>query len=250
MNSIAEAIMIGSLYYLAVCDITPWSRVFSQAVFYGLIYGIIYGQLEKGILIGATINALYIGFFSTGGNLPSDQGMAACFTIPIALKLGLDAEVAVSLAMPFGVIGTFLDNLVRAVDGIFWRRSIKHIDDGKYNLLKWEAIILPSIWRYVTATTVMGIIAYIGMNNAEQVLALFPTWLMNGLTAMGKILPGVGFILATMYLGRKDLLPFAVIGFFMYKMTGYSQLIIAIFGAMVAILYVGLLNSAKKAGGK
>lgn len=246
MITIGEAIMIGSLYYLAVCDITPWSRVFSQAVFYGLIYGLIYGQLEKGILIGATINALYIGLFSTGGNLPSDQGMAACFTIPLALKLNLEPEVAVSLALPFGVIGTFLDNLVRAVDGVFWRRSIKHIDDERYDLLGLEAVILPSIWRYVTATITMGIIAYFGYSSAEKVLALFPTWLMNGLTAMGKILPGVGFILATMYLGRKDLLPFAIIGFFMYKMTGYSQIIIGIFGAMIAILYVGLLKKAKQ----
>jgi len=246
MITIGEAIMIGSLYYLAVCDVTPWSRVFSQAVFYGLVYGIIYGQLERGILIGATINALYIGLFSTGGNLPSDQGMAACFTIPLALKLNLEPEVAVSLALPFGVIGTFLDNLVRAVDGVFWRRSIKHIDDGRYDLLKWEAVILPSLWRYVSATVTMGLIAYLGYQHAETVLALFPDWLMHGLTAMGKILPGVGFILATMYLGRKDLLPFAVIGFFMYKMTGYSQVIIGIFGAMVAILYVGLLRKAKE----
>ena len=246
MITIGEAIMIGSLYYLAVCDITPCSRVFSQAVFYGLVYGIIYGQLERGILIGATINALYIGLFSTGGNLPSDQGMAACFTIPLALKLNLEPEVAVSLALPFGVIGTFLDNLVRAVDGVFWRRSIKHIDDEKYDLLKYEAVILPTLWRYVTATVTMGLIAYLGYSNAEKVLSLFPTWLMNGLTAMGKILPGVGFIMATMYLGRKDLLPFAVIGFFLYKMTGYSQIIIGIFGAMVALLYVGLLRKAKE----
>ena len=247
MNTVLEAIMIGSLYYLAVCDITPWSRVFSQAVFYGLVFGIIYGKLKEGIIIGATINALYIGLFATGGNLPSDQGMAACFAIPLALKLNMEPAVAVSLAVPFGIIGTFLDNLVRAVDGVFWRMEQKHINEGKYNLLKFDAVILPSIWRYVSATIVMGLIAYLGLNNAETVLGFFPDWLMRALSAMGKILPGLGFILATMYLGRKELLPFAVLGFFIFKMTGRSTVVMAIYGAMIGLLYVGMLRKAKEA---
>lgn len=247
MNAILEALMIGCLYFLAVCDVTPWSRVFSQAVFYGLIFGIIYGDVTQGIIIGATINALYIGLFATGGNMPSDQGLAACIAIPIALKLGLSAEVAVALAVPFGVIGTFIDNFCRAIAGVWNRTAQKHIAEGKYNLLKFDAVIWPMAMRFVTSTLACALMAYFANTNAEYVLSFFPAWLMSALSTMGGMLPGLGFILATMYLGRKNLLPFAVLGFFIYKSAGVSILMMAIYGAMIALVYVGLIQKDKKA---
>ncbi|WP_297033601.1 PTS sugar transporter subunit IIC [uncultured Enorma sp.] len=245
MEAILEALMIGALYYLAVCDITPWSRVFSQAVFYGLIFGLIYGDLTQGIILGATINALYLGLFATGGNLPSDQGMAACFAIPIALKYGLSAEVAVSLAVPFGVIGTFLDNLIRTINGVWNRMAQKHIEEGKYGMLKYDAVILPTVLRFVLNTIVMAIIAYLGMSNAELVLSYFPDWLMHALTVLGGVLPGLGFVLATIYLGRRKLLPFAVLGFFIYTISGASIVVLGVIGAMIALIYVGMMDDKK-----
>lgn len=41
--------------------------------------------------------------------MPSDPALAACISIPIAVKAGMDPNLAIALAIPFGVIGVFLD---------------------------------------------------------------------------------------------------------------------------------------------
>ena len=66
------------------------------------------------MIIGAGMQLVYLGVTSTpGGNVPSDPALAACISIPIAVKAGMDPNLAIALAIPFGVIGVFLDQLRR-----------------------------------------------------------------------------------------------------------------------------------------
>ena len=51
-----------------------------------------------------------------GGNVPSDPALASAIAIPIALGVGMNAEAAVALAVPFGVLGVFMDQLRRTIN--------------------------------------------------------------------------------------------------------------------------------------
>ena len=42
----------------------------------GLVVGLILGNPVQGVIIGATINIIYLGIISAGGSLPSDSGMS------------------------------------------------------------------------------------------------------------------------------------------------------------------------------
>ena len=64
-------------------------------IFIGFVLGMIYGQVAQGLLIGATIQLVYLGVIATGGNGPADQSLAATIAIPIALQTGMSSEVAV-----------------------------------------------------------------------------------------------------------------------------------------------------------
>ena len=48
--------------------------------------------------------------------MPSDPALASAIAIPIALGVGMNAEAAVALAVPFGVLGVFMDQLRRTIN--------------------------------------------------------------------------------------------------------------------------------------
>lgn len=65
-----------------------------------------------------TIQLVYLGVIATGGNVPADDVLAATIAIPIALQTGMSAEVAVGLAVPFGVLGVFVDQIRRTSNSV------------------------------------------------------------------------------------------------------------------------------------
>lgn len=74
--SIFQAILLGLLYYLTNNG-TPWvtglgSVSIRQPIVCGAITGLILGDVTQGVIIGATINTLYLGFINAGGTLPAD----------------------------------------------------------------------------------------------------------------------------------------------------------------------------------
>lgn len=50
----------------------------------GMIIGLILGDVKTGILMGAAVQALYIGLVTPGGAMPADVNFAAYIGIPLA----------------------------------------------------------------------------------------------------------------------------------------------------------------------
>ncbi len=105
---------------LLVCPFTPRLHLLRDVVTTGGDRGIcraLLGNMQTAMIIGAGMQLVYLGVTSTpGGNVPSDPALAACISIPIAVKAGMDPNTAIALAIPFGVIGVFLDQLRRTLN--------------------------------------------------------------------------------------------------------------------------------------
>ncbi|MDR2257683.1 MAG: PTS sugar transporter subunit IIC, partial [Treponema sp.] len=96
--SILQAILIGAFY--------SWSReipitnfmLFRHGPIMGLIVGIIMGDPIKGMIIGATINMLYVGLMNVGTVGSSEPMGATFFGVGMAFAAGLTTEQAIPLA--------------------------------------------------------------------------------------------------------------------------------------------------------
>ncbi len=88
------------------------------------------GDLPTAMLIGGTLQLIYFGTISPGGNIPADEAFAACIAIPIAIQTGISAEVAVSLAVPVGLLGVLLDTLRRTYGTVWVRIADKAAEKG------------------------------------------------------------------------------------------------------------------------
>ena len=75
-----QAALIRILYYMTLCS-PPWLTgivhvSIRQPLVSGTIVGLILGDPQNGLIIGATINTVGLGFLNVGGAIPSDPGIA------------------------------------------------------------------------------------------------------------------------------------------------------------------------------
>ncbi len=65
---------------------------------------------------------------------------SALIAIPVALQTGVNAEVAVSIAVPLGVIGVLVNNLRRTGNAVLVHKADKYAEEGNTK----------GIWRCAT----------------------------------------------------------------------------------------------------
>ncbi len=132
--SIIQAILIGTLYYLTNNGV-PWltglgSVSIRQPICAGTIVGLILGKPVEGCIMGATINTLYLGFVNAGGTLPTDPGIGGVVGTALALSANATPQVAMSIAVPLGVMGTMVWTLRQTVNIYFVHQMDKYAVTG------------------------------------------------------------------------------------------------------------------------
>ena len=108
--------------------------------------GLATGKLSEAMVVGAGIQLVYLGVTSTpGGNVPSDPALASAIAIPIALGVGMNAEAAVALAVPFGVLGVFMDQLRRTINATWVHMADKYAEELNYGGIYRVAFVYPAL---------------------------------------------------------------------------------------------------------
>lgn len=245
MNTLLVAIMMGIYYW--ICRLRfgyTFSSMLLQPVVIGVFVGVITGQMATAVKIGAAMQLVYLGVTSTpGGNVPNDPALAGCISIPIGVLSGMSAEVAISLAIPFGVIGAFVDQIRRTTNTFWVHKADDYAEKGDIKGIFTCAYIMPSIVGFLIRFPIVFIICYFGVDFAKELLAIIPQWLLNSFTIMGGILPALGFAITLMVIGKKSLIPFFIIGFYMVKYFALDVMGVAIFAvAITMLLYLFLFK--------
>lgn len=235
---LVTAIIIGLIYWISCSEISLISMPFQCPIVIGALCGLLYGDVRTGIIIGAYLQAMYMGVFTAGNVLPNDKALASCVAIPIALATGLDATAAVAFAVPFGVLGAFIDNLRKTINSYWIERGDASIEAGDLRGLRMAAIYGPVMTQFVLRMIPVAVITYFGASFAEPLVAAIPEWLMNGLAVAGGVLPAIGFVTCVLTIGKKELLAYFLIGFFLVRVVQMPVITTAIFAMAVAILHV------------
>ena len=126
-----QAIMLGILYWTGASWITTVIWFFQKPLFLGFVAGCILGDPAKGAMVGATISLVYIGNVGAGGSIPADTTLAGVLGTALAITNNLDAETALAIAVPCGLLGTLLHYGRMTWNSIWIPMAEKMIDNGK-----------------------------------------------------------------------------------------------------------------------
>ena len=236
--TVLQAILVGLVYYMgSYCWLIGYLTVTRPFVAATLV-GIIMGQPVEGAVIGASIQLIYMGWMSVGGSQPSDACMAGTLATAFALGSNLDVNVALTLAVPLGLLGgivwigrnTFNVFFLHLADKAAAKGDAKHM--FIYNTLLPQTVLLAitfvpvSIAAYFGTAAVSGIIEFVGAN------------VLGVLATIGGVLPAVGIALTLKIIMKKRVAPYFFLGFLLCAYLGVSLVGVAAFAFVAAALYL------------
>lgn len=232
------AILCGLLYFIGTSRIGYGlsQGATDSPIFFGFIIGLMYGDVVQGLAIGASIQLVYLGLIAPGGNIPADEALAGIIAIPLALQTGMDIKLAVGIAVPFGVLGIFIDQLRRTTNAFWLHKADTYAANGDRSGIFRCATIYPLGVAFILRFVPVFLITYFGADAIQFILDKLPEWIITGLGVAGGILPAMGFALIILSIGKKQLMPYFFIGFFAVAFLGINTIAAAVFGTCIALL--------------
>ncbi|RNM29453.1 PTS sugar transporter subunit IIC [Absicoccus porci] len=214
---------------------------FREPVMAGFWVGLIYGNPVQGTMIGATINISYLGWISAGGANASDLYWAGLLGTFVAIKGGMDINQSVAFAVPIGLLGNYMHVAYMTLASIWPVRMDKLAEKGDWKgIRRLQVLGGPCIVLLVRVLPVF-LIAWFGSDFIKTMIASLPVWSMNGLAAVGKILPALGMSMLLKFMWKKELAIFFILGLSIAAYTQMTDLLLyAIIGVCFAVLLIKL----------
>ena len=242
--SIGLALVFGILYWFATNKLWYGTlHLIRQPIVLAVPIGLIMGDLPNAMIIGASLQMIYLGAIAPGGTLPSDEALAACIAIPLALEANLEPGIAVTLAVPIGLLGVLIDNLKRTYHSYFIHLADKAVEENNLKKMRradfWYPLSVSVPLRVVPAALALAF----GVDAVTAFLNSIPAWATNGLSVAGGLLPALGFAVTIMVIGKKKLLPYFIIGFAIVAYSGINTIGVAVFAICIALLQGNFVQS-------
>ncbi|WP_019615648.1 PTS N-acetylgalactosamine transporter subunit IIC [Psychromonas ossibalaenae] len=238
--SLLQAFMLGILAFIAGLDLFNGLTHMHRPVVLGPIVGFILGDLQTGILVGGTLELVWMGLAPLAGAQPPNVIIGTVVGAAFAISTGVSADVAVGIAVPFAVavqMGiTFLFSamapMMSKCDRMAENADIKGIEKVNYMAL----LVLGSfyfLWAFLPI--------HFGAEHAGAMVEALPETLIDGLGVAGGIMPAIGFAVLMKIMMKNAYIPYFILGF-----VGAAWLELPILAIAGAALAMALIDFMKK----
>ncbi len=220
--------------------------VLSRPLIGGFICGIIFGDVQKGILLGAAIQAAYLAVVTPGGAFPAELGFISYPAMGLAIASNMETGVAIALATSIGVLGTFVLNFTLASNSIFNGMGDKALEKEDEAAFKRAHLLYPQIFQFLVRAVPSFLAIYFGAQYIEGFINSLPAFVITGLLALGGLLPAVG-IATLLYQSIRDksFMLFFLLGFVAIVGMHLSIIQLTIVAAVIAYMYFISVKSNK-----
>jgi len=232
---------LGSAILLsALCAFFGWTNYgfvnlgTTRPIICGTLVGIILGDAYTGIVIGGTLQLVYLGVQGIGAAIPVNSTTATTVTTALTIATGVPMETAIALAVPVSVMGQLGRMAAWTINAPIMHIADKLAEEAEYKKMKMLQI-LGSLVFYVTEFIPVFLCIYFGSQFVTSLNENMPPLVNDWLSKATGMLPALGFgmLLALMY--KPKFLPFFIIGFVMSAVFKGSLLAIALLGAAMAL---------------
>ena len=174
----------------------------------GLLTGIFMGDPMTGMLAGANIQLIYLGWISAGGTMPSNTIVAGIFGTAMTILSGASPTMAVTFAIPFSMFGLLLNQVYMTVNSFWIHRADGMLEKGNIRGVR----LMNFVPSFLVAFALYGIPAFAlvmsGKSWGTALINAIPKSLVSALQVVGGIMPALGIAMLLIYLGKKKLIPY------------------------------------------
>ncbi len=236
MSMLQAAIILAIMnHVIAVLDnFMAWDATW-RPLFVGTLTGALLGDLQTGLVMGASLEAIYMGISAIGGVIPSDPESGTLIPVAYVILTGADINTAIALAIPVGTLIGYCNTLMSPIQlaflGLYDKFAAENNQKG-YAILHYLycTVITP-----LPRTIVMFFAIWLGITQLSAINEMMPAFLINGLDVAGGMLTAVGFGILTSMIWSPKFGVFFFVGFVLTELMGLSTVGVAIIAVAIAI---------------
>lgn len=237
-----DALPIALIAGIAGVDLFNGLTHFHRPVVIGPIVGLILGDVQTGLLVGGTLELVWMGMVPLAGAQPPNVVIGGIIGTTFAIMTHADPKVAIGIAVPFSI----------AVQGcitlLFTLYSpMMHKCDEMVKKLNWRGIEMVNYFGILILFSFYFIVAflpiYFGADAASAMVQKAPQWLLDGLAVAGGMMPAIGFSLLMKIMMKKTYVAYFILGFI--SVTFLNMPIIAVALGAFAIALIDFFNRTR-----
>lgn len=244
--NVLQAAILALFCYLGALT-TPWALgttggwyVITRPLVAGLVSGLVLGDVPTGVIIGIAVQGVFIGLITPGGTVPADLSFVSYLGIPLAMVAGADPEVAVSLAVGFGVIGVAAWQVLSVGNAAWAHLCDRYADEGNLNGII-RVNYLAQIGTFVLRGILPFIILLAGATVADGLINFLQNsipWLVEFLGVLGGALPAVGIAILILQIAPNfRMIIWFLLGWVLVAFLKLPTIGVAVLGALLAVVY-------------
>ena len=199
------------------------------------LVGLALGDLQTGVIIGATLELVFMGAIQIGGAVPPDALVGAGLVTAFAMLTDQGAEIALTLALPIAILAQSVKVLLFIVRSGFMTPAIKYAQEGnirKMKMLNYAGLILQSLMYFSVAFVAI----MFGSAAVEAFVNNIPESIMQGLNVAAGLLPAVGFALLLLPMMNLKNVIYFVVGFILVSYLELPIMAVTILGILLAFI--------------
>lgn len=211
----------------------------------GPLLGWLLGDLETGLILGASLQAIFMGAVNVGGAVSLNPSFATTLAVAFAIYGGAGGNDAViALAIPLGLLGGMLEVAANTIFSFLGARFDKAAEENNQKQIVrlhfggW-------FFKFLLIAVVVFFSVYAGANLVTSFINSLPDFVLNGLGVVSGLLPAVGFAMLLSMIWSNEIAIFYFVGFVLVAYMNLPLLAVAIFGLLFAITYMFIVSTQK-----
>ncbi|SNC58721.1 PTS mannose/fructose/sorbose transporter subunit IIC [Sodalis endosymbiont of Henestaris halophilus] len=204
------------------------------------LIGLVLGDIKTGIIIGATLEMIALGWMNIGAAVAPDAALASIISTILVIAGNQSIGAGIALAIPLAAAGQVLTIIVRTITVAFQHAADSAANRGNLTALSWihvSALILQAM-RIAIPAVIVGV--SVGTDTVHNMLSSIPEIVTNGLNVASGMIVVVGYAMVINMMRAGYLMPFFYLGFVTAAFTNFNLVAMGIIGVIMAIIYIQL----------
>jgi len=219
------------------------TTLLSRPLVLGPLVGLVLGDITQGIIIGGTLELIFMGNIKVGAAIPPDVITGGVLGTAFAIISGKGPAIALAIAVPVSILAEMVISGLFVLRAVLNKKFNDYADDGDYRGLQ-RLHILSGLLRPLFMGIIIWLALQLGGTAMKSFLDMIPAWVQTGLQVAGNMLPALGFALLMNLMFNKKVAPYFFLGF---MLAAYLKLpVIAIGGLGVIIAFIVTQDKPKE----
>ena len=219
------------------------TTLLSRPLVLGPLVGLVLGDLQQGVIIGASLELIFMGNIKVGAAIPPDVVTGGVLGTAFAIISGKGTGIALALAIPISILAEMLLSALFVTRSVFNKLFERYAEAGDWRRV--ERLHVTSGFMKPLLMAMVGWLALqLGSGAMKAFLDRIPDWVNTGLQVAGNLLPALGFALLMNLLFHKRVAPYFFLGFLLAAYLKMPVIAVGGLGVIIAVLVTGGKPSA------